>query len=36
MVEAESPALGAIVTVNKDNLIIHGIGDEEDRVLKFR
>jgi predicted phosphodiesterase len=36
MVEAESPALGAIVTVNKDKLIIHGIGDEEDRVLNFR
>lgn len=36
MVEAASPALGAIVTVNKDNLIIHGIGDEEDRVLEFR
>ena len=36
MVEAESPALGAIVTVKKDYLIIHGIGDEEDRVLNFR
>ncbi|MBR9775721.1 MAG: phosphatase, partial [Cytophagales bacterium] len=36
MVEAESPALGAIVTVEKDKLIIHGIGDEEDRILNFR
>ncbi|GAB2989443.1 hypothetical protein GCM10027284_02470 [Cyclobacterium sediminis] len=36
MVEAESPALGAIVTVEKDKLIIHGIGDEADRILNFR
>jgi hypothetical protein len=36
MVEAETPALGAIVTVKKDKLIIHGIGNEEDRILNFR
>ena len=36
MVEAESPALGAIVTVKKDYLIIQGIGKEEDRILNFR
>ncbi|SHN25933.1 3',5'-cyclic AMP phosphodiesterase CpdA [Cyclobacterium lianum] len=36
MVEASSPALGAVVTVYPDKLIIHGIGHEAVRILKFR
>ncbi|MFO7822439.1 MAG: sialate O-acetylesterase [Cyclobacterium sp.] len=36
MVEATSPALGAVVTVHPNKLIIHGIGHEADRILEFR
>lgn len=36
MVEAQSPASGAVVRVYSDKLILHGIGDEMDRVLEFR
>lgn len=36
MVEAQSPALGAVVRVYSDKMIIHGIGDEPDRLLEFR
>ncbi|WP_375583504.1 sialate O-acetylesterase [Cyclobacterium xiamenense] len=36
MVEAQSPVLGAAVRVYPDKMVIHGIGDEMDRVLEFR
>lgn len=33
MVEAKSESLGAVVDVYKDRLELHGIGDQEDRVM---
>ncbi|SEJ47032.1 protein of unknown function [Cyclobacterium xiamenense] len=36
MVEAQSPAMGAVVRVYTNKLLIHGIGDEVDRVLEFK
>ncbi len=36
MVEAETEALGAVITVYKNKLLVHGIGHEEDRLLEYR
>ena len=36
MVEAETEALGAVITVYPDKMIIHGIGHEHDRGLEIR
>ncbi|MEX2568588.1 MAG: metallophosphoesterase [Cyclobacteriaceae bacterium] len=36
MVEAETNALGAIISVYQNKLVVHGIGHEMDRILEFR
>ncbi|MFC4872402.1 metallophosphoesterase [Negadavirga shengliensis] len=35
MVEATTQALGAVISVYPDKIIVHGIGHEEDRVLEI-
>jgi hypothetical protein len=36
IVEAETPALGAIISVYQNKLVVQGIGHEKDRILEFR
>jgi manganese-dependent ADP-ribose/CDP-alcohol diphosphatase len=36
MVESPTDALGAVVDVYPDRLLLRGIGKQEDRVLVFR
>jgi hypothetical protein len=36
MVEAETEALGAVISVYQNKMVIQGIGQEDDRILEFR